>query len=165
MLVVGDTKAAPGKGTVSVDAAYGTYPTRKGGHPRHPGQVQGPHPHRSRGHHLRLEHRRGGLVQRRDDRLQRLALHQDAGLRRQRPVDHHDAGQHGRQLGLRQAGQALHWNYLDTATRAKFYCSHLVWASFKDNFGIDLNTSAYLGAVHPMELVDTDKTYLIWRKA
>jgi uncharacterized protein YycO len=62
-------------------------------------------------------------------------------------------------------GKPYNWNYLDTGTRAKFYCSHLVWASFKDNFGIDLNTSAWLGAVHPMELVDTPKTNLLWRKA
>jgi uncharacterized protein YycO len=62
-------------------------------------------------------------------------------------------------------GKPYNWNYLDTGTRAKFYCSHLVWASFKDNFGIDLNTSAWLGAIHPMELVDTPKTNLLWRKA
>ena len=64
-----------------------------------------------------------------------------------------------------QRGKPYNWNYLNTGTRSAFYCSHLVWASFKDNFGVDLNTSAWLGAVHPMELVDTPKTYLIWRKA
>lgn len=64
----------------------------------------------------------------------------------------------------RQRGKPYNWNYLDTGTRARFYCSHLVWASFKDNFGIDLNTSAFLNAVHPMELVNTPKVYLIYRK-
>ena len=64
-----------------------------------------------------------------------------------------------------QRGKPYNWNYLNTGTRSAFYCSQLVWASFKDNFGVDLNTSAWLGAVHPMELVDTPKTYLIWRKA
>jgi uncharacterized protein YycO len=56
------------------------------------------------------------------------------------------------------------WNYLDTSTRSKFYCSQLVWASFKDNFGIDLDTSSYFNAIHPMELVDTSKTALIYSK-
>lgn len=65
------------------------------------------------------------------------------------------------------------YNYYDMGTRSKFYCSHLVWSSFKDLFGIDLNTSAYditLGslvlatAIHPLELVDTSKTYTIYVK-
>lgn len=61
-------------------------------------------------------------------------------------------------------GKPYNWNYLDTGTRAKFYCSQLVWAAFKDNFGVDLNTSAYLGAIHPMEFVDNAKTTLLYRK-
>lgn len=65
----------------------------------------------------------------------------------------------------RQIGKPYNWNYLDTGTRSKFYCSQLVWASFKDNFGIDLDTAAYLWAIHPMEFVGNAKTYLIWRKA
>lgn len=40
-----------------------------------------------------------------------------------------------------------------------------MWAAFKDNFGINMDTLAYPGAVHPMELVNTSETYLIWRKA
>lgn len=65
----------------------------------------------------------------------------------------------------RQIGKPYNWNYLDTGTRSKFYCSQLVWASFKDNFGINLDTPSYLSAVHPMEFVGNAKTYLIWRKA
>lgn len=63
-----------------------------------------------------------------------------------------------------QRGKAYNWNYLNPGTRSKFYCSQLVWAAFKDQFGIDLDTSAYLWAIHPMELVNTSAVYLIYRK-
>ena len=39
-----------------------------------------------------------------------------------------------------------------------------MWAAFKDNFGVDLDTAAYAWAVHPMELVNSPKAYLIYRK-
>ncbi|WP_342372804.1 YiiX/YebB-like N1pC/P60 family cysteine hydrolase [Propioniciclava soli] len=64
-----------------------------------------------------------------------------------------------------QRGKPYNWNYFNTGTRNSFYCSHLVWASYKDNFGIDLNTSAYWGAVHPMELVNNSQVSLLWRKS
>lgn len=63
-----------------------------------------------------------------------------------------------------QRGKPYNWNYLDRGTRSRFYCSHLVWAAFNDRFGIDLDTSAYLWAIHPMELVNTSAVYLIYRK-
>ncbi|MFT4295509.1 MAG: YiiX/YebB-like N1pC/P60 family cysteine hydrolase [Micropruina sp.] len=63
-----------------------------------------------------------------------------------------------------QRGKPYNWNYLDRDTRKRFYCSQLVWAAFKDKYGIDLDTSAYLWAVHPMELVNTSAVYLIYRK-
>lgn len=54
-----------------------------------------------------------------------------------------------------QVGKPYNYNYYDMGTRSRFYCSQLVWASFRDTTGIDLNTSAYdaLGfrAIHPME--------------
>lgn len=64
----------------------------------------------------------------------------------------------------KQIGKPYNWNYLNTGTRDSFYCSQLVWASFLDNFNIDLNTSEFLGAIHPMELVSTDKTIIVYRK-
>lgn len=64
----------------------------------------------------------------------------------------------------RQIGKDYNYNFLDVDTRENFYCSQLVWAGFKDNCGIDLNTIAFLGAVHPMELVDTDETGTIYIK-
>lgn len=63
-----------------------------------------------------------------------------------------------------QRGKPYNLNYFDTGTRARFYCSQLVWAAFKDNFGINLDTIAYLGAVHPMELVNNTQTLLVYRK-
>lgn len=35
--------------------------------------------------------------------------------------------------------------YFQTWRRDKFYCSHLVWAAFKDKFGIDLSTPDFGG--------------------
>jgi uncharacterized protein YycO len=61
-----------------------------------------------------------------------------------------------------QRGKSYNWNYLNVSTRKSFYCSHLVWAAFKDLYGIDLNTSSYGVAVHPMELVNTSRTYKIY---
>lgn len=38
-----------------------------------------------------------------------------------------------------------HYNYSfwKTATRKKFYCSHLVWTGYKDSYRVNLNTSKY----------------------
>lgn len=64
-----------------------------------------------------------------------------------------------------QIGKPYNFNYLSVNTRSKFYCSHLLWAAYKDGYGIDLNTSAWGRAVHPMELVNSNHTELVWRKA
>lgn len=63
-----------------------------------------------------------------------------------------------------QLDKKYNYNYLDTATRSKFYCSQLVWAAFLDNYSIDLNTSAFLNAVHPLELVSSENTRLVYEK-
>lgn len=65
----------------------------------------------------------------------------------------------------KQIGKPYNFNYLNTKTRSEFYCSHLVWAAYKDTAGVDLNTSLFAGAIHPMELVWNSKTSMIWRKA
>lgn len=55
------------------------------------------------------------------------------------------------------------YNYLDIKTRKRFYCSHLIYAKYKDRYGIDLNTSAYTySAIHPLELVNTSKTCTLY---
>lgn len=66
-------------------------------------------------------------------------------------------------------GKPYNYNFFDINTRQKFYCSQLVWAGYKDKTGIDLNTSAFSvplvgNPVHPIELVNTSKTYLVYRK-
>jgi len=37
-------------------------------------------------------------------------------------------------------GKPYTFNYLNTSTRKKFYCSQLVWAAFKDKNKVNLNT-------------------------
>lgn len=64
----------------------------------------------------------------------------------------------------RQLGKPYNYNYFNIKTRAKFYCSHLVWASFRDKYRIDLNTSAFGIAIHPLELVSTSKTRTVYKK-
>lgn len=64
----------------------------------------------------------------------------------------------------KQRGKAYNFNYLNPYTRSKFYCSQLVYAAFLDKYGINLDTSAFGVAVHPMELVNTGNTSLIYQK-
>ncbi|MCL1791478.1 MAG: hypothetical protein FWG40_09070 [Peptococcaceae bacterium] len=63
-----------------------------------------------------------------------------------------------------QVGKPYNWNFLDCWTRSKFYCSHLIYAAYLDLFDIDLDTPAFLSAIHPMELVNSNNTYLIYVK-
>ena len=64
----------------------------------------------------------------------------------------------------KQIGKDYNYNYLNVNTRKRFYCSQLVWAAFKDNYKIDLNTKAFGNAIHPTELILTSKTHTIYRK-
>jgi uncharacterized protein YycO len=63
-----------------------------------------------------------------------------------------------------QIGKPYNWVYPDRWTRSKFYCSQLVYAAYLDLYGIDLDTAAFLSAVHPMELVNSSNTYTIYQK-
>ena len=63
-----------------------------------------------------------------------------------------------------KVGLPYNYNYLNPYTRSKFYCSQLVYASFLDNYSVNLNTNSYLQAVHPMELVNTPNTNTIYQK-
>ena len=63
-----------------------------------------------------------------------------------------------------QVGKPYNYNYLDTATRSKFCCSQLVWAAFKDNYGIDINTDFAGAAIYPMEILDSPNVNVIYRK-
>lgn len=63
-----------------------------------------------------------------------------------------------------QISKPYNFIYLNTSTREKFYCSQLIWAAYLDNYGIDLNTDTFWNAVHPLELVSSDKTKLVYEK-
>lgn len=63
-----------------------------------------------------------------------------------------------------QIGKPYNWNYINPKTRESFYCSQLVWAAFKDNCGIDLNTKKFGDAIHPLELINEDKVKIIYEK-
>lgn len=58
----------------------------------------------------------------------------------------------------KQKGKSYNYNFLNVKTRKKFYCSQLIYAAFLDNFNIDLNTSLFGAAIHPMEIVDSPQT-------
>lgn len=64
----------------------------------------------------------------------------------------------------KKIGCPYNYNFLNVDTRSKFYCSQLVWASYLDLYGIDLNTSTLGKIITPMELVNTDKTFTIYSK-
>lgn len=68
---------------------------------------------------------------------------------------------------MQQLGKPYNYNYLNKRTRDEFYCSQLVWAAFYDLYNIDLsivstNPLTWTTAVHPMELVNSDKTETIF---
>lgn len=62
----------------------------------------------------------------------------------------------------RQVGKKYNFNWLNVKTRSKFYCSQLVWAAFKDLYGINLDTSAFGQAIHPMEIVKSPETSQVY---
>lgn len=68
-----------------------------------------------------------------------------------------------------QVGKSYNLNFYNMSTREKFYCSHLVWAGFKDNYNINLNTSHYdisssNTAIGPNEFVrvSTNRLFIIY---
>ncbi len=67
-----------------------------------------------------------------------------------------------------QIGKKYNYDYFNINTRKKFYCSQLIYAAYKDLYGIDLNTKAFsIGGrnpIHPMELVRSKKTKVIYKK-
>lgn len=61
-----------------------------------------------------------------------------------------------------QIGKGYNAAFWDIKTRDRFYCSQLVWAAYKDKFGIDLQTEAFGNIIYPFELIETDKTNTIY---
>lgn len=63
-----------------------------------------------------------------------------------------------------QRRKPYNFNYFNIWTRSRLYCSQLIWAAYLDNFGINLDTPAFDYAIHPLELIATPKTYMIYAK-
>ncbi|MDR2586798.1 MAG: hypothetical protein LBC23_00870 [Coriobacteriales bacterium] len=63
-------------------------------------------------------------------------------------------------------GKPYNYLYILPERTDAFYCSSLVWRAYKDTTGVNLDTSAFnvLGfkAVHPMELVDSSQTSIVY---
>jgi hypothetical protein len=63
-------------------------------------------------------------------------------------------------------GKPYNYLYILPERTDAFYCSSLVWQAYKATTGVNLDTSAFniLGfkAVHPMELVDSSQTSLVY---
>lgn len=64
-----------------------------------------------------------------------------------------------------QVGKPYNWNFFYTSTRNSFYCSQLVWASFHDLYGIDIDqNSSVLGAIVPVDLPTEPNIWIIYEK-
>lgn len=50
------------------------------------------------------------------------------------------------------------------SNRSKFYCSHLVYAAYLETTGVNLDTIAWPGFIHPFELLNTSKTETIFQR-
>lgn len=64
----------------------------------------------------------------------------------------------------KQIGKPYNYNFINIWTRDRFYCSQLVWAAFYDNFRINLSTNALNIPIHPIELVISPHTNVIYKK-
>lgn len=63
----------------------------------------------------------------------------------------------------RQVGKPYNFNFLDTMRRDKFYCSQLVWASFYDNFGVDISTPFLGSIIYPIEILESPEVVMMYR--
>lgn len=68
----------------------------------------------------------------------------------------------------KQLGKPYNYAFASINKRDSFYCSHLVYAAYKDTCYVDLNTSKFDGslsskAIHPSELRDGPKTKVIYK--
>ncbi|MGU7930112.1 YiiX/YebB-like N1pC/P60 family cysteine hydrolase [Streptococcus suis] len=65
-----------------------------------------------------------------------------------------------------QIGKPYNSNFYDVWRRDKYYCSQLVWASFRDTAGnkADISLNDWGAAIHPFELRDHPNTKLIYRR-
>lgn len=52
------------------------------------------------------------------------------------------------------------WNFLNTGTRDKFYCSQLIWAAFKDKYSINIDDDG--GIIIPYDIALSKNVYSVW---
>lgn len=71
----------------------------------------------------------------------------------------------------KQMNKKYNFNYSNTKIRSKFYCSQLVWAGFLEELNINLDTyvlgkstKTKNGIIHPIELVKSNYTKIIYKK-
>lgn len=62
-----------------------------------------------------------------------------------------------------QIGKPYNRQFSNINRRDAFYCSHLVWAAYKDTTGVDIGTWEYGAAIHPFELIHSKETQIIFR--
>lgn len=67
----------------------------------------------------------------------------------------------------KQVNKKYNYNFMNTKTRKKFYCSHLIFSAFYDVLNINLDTNLFGnaakgGAIHPLELVLSKNTKVIY---
>ncbi|NLM05319.1 MAG: hypothetical protein GX219_00135 [Tissierellia bacterium] len=63
-----------------------------------------------------------------------------------------------------QLGKPYNYIYGNISRRDAFYCSQLVHAAYWDKFGINLDTPRFGYAIHPLELVDSWRTIVVYYK-
>lgn len=59
-------------------------------------------------------------------------------------------------------GNPYNWNFLNPDTTNSFYCSQLVYQSYKQTSGINLNYNG--GIIFPIDIVNSDLTDLVYTK-
>ncbi len=59
-------------------------------------------------------------------------------------------------------GDGYNWDFWNTSTRSKFYCSQLVWAAFNDKYDINLDDDG--GIIWPVDLVNTKNTSIVYEQ-
>jgi len=64
-----------------------------------------------------------------------------------------------------QVGKPYNWNFFNTSTRSKFYCSQLVWAAYKDLYDINIDSKSSIpGVIIPVDLPNQPNVYTVYVK-
>jgi uncharacterized protein YycO len=72
-------------------------------------------------------------------------------------TDYSNAASYARQ----RIGLPYNYNFFDVKNVSKFYCSQLVWRTWYQVMGVDLNDG---GAVWPVDLIESPKTIIFYSK-